>query len=369
MKPTSLAIVVLSAIMLLVAPLHAQQPVNAAQQAFEEGLALMKDGQYAAACEKLEVSQRIEAGMGTQFRLAECYEKQGRLASAWKNFRAVAAQARAEGMPDREGFALKWADALEPRLSKLAIQVPAEVAALPGLAVTHNGAAVASADWGGFAIDKGSHRLVATATGKLDWSVELDINNEGQTFTVKVPMLQDEKSAAAAPVVPATPESPAPAPPASPAATPASAPEATNASKQAAPPPPDAADDTGSGLLIGGLAVAGVGVAGIAAGIGIGAAAKGEYDESETHCVDNMCTQEGLDIRDSARATGTIGTVVFAVGCAAVVGGGLMWLLAPSNDDASGEEAEATLRYHIAPTAGGAYAGVSGHFDWIGGSR
>ncbi len=54
-----------------------------ARSLFDQGRALVKDGNYAAACPKLEESQKIDSGVGTLFNLADCYEHLGRFASAW----------------------------------------------------------------------------------------------------------------------------------------------------------------------------------------------------------------------------------------------------------------------------------------------
>ena len=77
----------------------------AAQALFDEAMRLMKADQNAAACPKLEESQRLDPGMGTEFRLAECYEKVGKLASAWAKFVSVADSAAVARMSDREAVA------------------------------------------------------------------------------------------------------------------------------------------------------------------------------------------------------------------------------------------------------------------------
>ena len=104
----------------------------AAQALFDEAMRLMKAEQTAAACPKLEESQRLDPGMGTEFRLAECYEKVGKLASAWAKFVSVADSAAVARLSERETVARQRAQALVPRLSKLVISVPREVAATPG---------------------------------------------------------------------------------------------------------------------------------------------------------------------------------------------------------------------------------------------
>jgi len=71
------------------------------------------------------------------------------------------------------------------------------------------------------------------------------------------------------------------------------------------------------------------------AGVGVGFAAKSEWDDSSTECQENYCSDEGLDIRDSARGLGTVGTVLFVAGAVALAGGVVIWLTEPS---ASGDE-------------------------------
>ena len=61
--------------------------------------------------------------MGTQFRLAECYEKLGSIASAYQQYMAVADAAKEANKKDRELVARKRADALEPRIARLTIVI------------------------------------------------------------------------------------------------------------------------------------------------------------------------------------------------------------------------------------------------------
>src|SRR4029079_14056302 len=104
-----------------------------AQTLFLDGMKLMGKKQYAEACEKLAKSQTLDPGMGTQFRLAECYEKLGRLASARDQYNSVADAAKAAGKPDREALSRRRAASLEARVAKLTIVIPPTVASLAGL--------------------------------------------------------------------------------------------------------------------------------------------------------------------------------------------------------------------------------------------
>jgi hypothetical protein len=56
--------------------------------------------------------------------------------------------------------------ALEPRLSTLTVEVPPEIAARPGLALTRDGAPLPPAAWGvALPIDAGTHALAALVDG------------------------------------------------------------------------------------------------------------------------------------------------------------------------------------------------------------
>src|SRR5678816_498104 len=80
------------------APTLAQERDPAGAQAlFDQARELTRQGRFAEACPKLQESNRLDPGIGTQFHLADCYEQSGRIASAWAAFLEVASQARATG--------------------------------------------------------------------------------------------------------------------------------------------------------------------------------------------------------------------------------------------------------------------------------
>src|SRR6186713_1130212 len=109
----------------------------AAQALFDQARELIKQKKFVEACPKLQESNRLDPGIGTQFHLADCYEQSGRVASAWALFLDVASQARASGQLDREKAAQKRADNLQPRLPKLVVTVP-EASKTPGLEIRRN---------------------------------------------------------------------------------------------------------------------------------------------------------------------------------------------------------------------------------------
>jgi hypothetical protein len=79
--------------------------------------------------------------------------------------------------------------------------------------------------------------------------------------------------------------------------------------------------------------------------------AKSSYDGAPG-CNATACTDEsGFEARNSAHAQGNVATVVFIVGAAAVVGGGALWLTAPSSAGAANGGSASTLRFGLAPGA------------------
>jgi hypothetical protein len=164
----------------------------AAQALFDEAMRLVKAGQAADACPKLEESQRLDAGMATQFRLAECYERVGKLASAWASFVAVADAAAVARLPERESAARTRAHALAPRLVHLTITVPPAVAALEGVEIQRDGTPVARALWGvPVPVDPGDHHVTVRAPGKQPWEGRVTSGDTAGALTLDVALLQD----------------------------------------------------------------------------------------------------------------------------------------------------------------------------------
>src|SRR6185503_9463067 len=146
-----------------------------AQSLYDDGRRLLQQGRAGEACPKLEASQKLDPAPGTQFHLADCYEKIGRTASAWALFLEVAAQARSRIRAEQEKIARERASALEPKLSKLTFEVAAG-ARVPGLRVTRNGTEIDAALFGTpISVDPGPQRIVAEAPGYEAATLELSV--------------------------------------------------------------------------------------------------------------------------------------------------------------------------------------------------
>ncbi len=317
----NLPVFVVCASVALALPAQAQpnaQAKAAAEALFDEGKKLLNAGDYPAACQKFEESDKLDPALGTELNLASCYEKGGRTASAWAMFRRVAAVAKTKKQADREKLARDRADALESVLSRLTIVVP-DAVRVSGLSVRRNGEPVDPALYGQpVPIDPGAIEIEASAPGKRTFEKSLSLARS-QNETLTVPALEDESAAAA----------PAPPPDAPPQVTtmPVDAPPAEPA------PPPDESGSGSSQRTIG-LVVGGVGIVGLAVGGYFGLRAQSKNDDSKSECLPsdpNRCSARGVSLRDDARSAGNVATVAGGLGLAAVIGGAVLYFTAPSS--------------------------------------
>lgn len=308
----------------------------AAEALFEQARSLMTEGKYADACPRFADSQRLDPSPGTLLNLANCYEKLGRTATAWATYREAASAANAAGRADYVASAQRHADALAPHLAKLTTTVAQPV---DGLQVRRDGVDVAKAEWGvPIPVDAGSHSLEASAPGFKPWSSSVDVAQDGSQVSVAVPALE------AAPVT-------ATAPPTTPASTPPPAPA----------PPPAAEGSPGNGQRIAAVVVGGVGVVGLGLSGVFAVLAKNKYNDSLQDCPTspNVCTQAGVNTRNDALTDGNIASVAFGVGAAALVGGVVLWLTAPS---ASAHPATGQVR--VTPLVGAGTGGALLQGSW-----
>jgi hypothetical protein len=150
---------------------HAQSEkgtqAEAADTLWGQALEAMNNQDYIGACVKLERVVRLRPdGLGAKLKLAECYERAGRLASAWSTYVLVEPLADRANQAERKKTAHEHVEALKPKLAMLTIVVPDGVRALPGIEVTCDDKVVEASQWGApLPVDKGRHVIVVTATG------------------------------------------------------------------------------------------------------------------------------------------------------------------------------------------------------------
>ncbi|WP_437818376.1 hypothetical protein [Sorangium sp. So ce1078] len=269
---------------------------------FREAGALVDAGQPLRACPKYEESLRLYDSVNTRYFLADCYERTGKMASAWAHFLEVAARVRGTGDRAKEARARERAAAVQPKVSRLTVVV--EDASTPGLQVKRGGTPVGPGQWGvPMPVDAGTHVIEASAPGKRTWTARVEVGPGGASSTLVVRPLEDD---------PASRET----------------------------------GGAGNERRVLALVTGGAGIAAVGVGTALGFAAKSRFDESSPFCNGDRCDRRGMDIRGSAVARANVATVVFGVGLAAVAGGGVLWLTAGS--PAKGASVGLT------PTVGGA---------------
>ena len=225
--------------------------------------------------------------------------------------------------------------ALQPDLSKLSIVVPAS-SQVDGLEVKRDGVVVGASSYGvPIPVDPGPHVIDASAPGYKHWSNVVQIASKRDQIAVNLPPLE---SAPEAVVVPP----PVAAQPAQP---------------QQQPPQQAAKDDsTGKTQRIIGIAVAGVGVVGVAVGAVFGLVASGKKGDTTGNCNADLskCNSAGVDAMSSARSSATISTIGFIAGGALAVGGVVLYLTAPKKSE------EKAVAFRISPNGSGATLSFGG---------
>jgi PEGA domain len=283
-----------------------------AQALFDQARELSKKGRYDEACPKFLESNRLDPGIGTQFRLAECYEQSGKIATAWATYLDVASVARSSSQPDREMAATKHATQLEPRLPKLVVNVP-DASRMAGLEVHRDGFSMGAVQWGApVPVDPGAHEITVSAPGHktLQKTVQLE---EGKRLIFEVPALEVDD----------TPAKVAPAPIAS---EPPPTSQAVPAPGQPALPPETQTSKSNVDALpivLGAAGVVGLGVGGIFAlkAVSTNKQSKNNCDGSDP----NQCSPTGISQRNDARSQGNISTVGMIAGGAFLIASVITW--------------------------------------------
>jgi hypothetical protein len=173
-----------------------------AEELFRQGQSLMQAQRFAEACPKLAESQRLDPGTGTLLNLGVCHEREGKLASAWAEYNDVLTLAQRDGREDRVAYAKERIAAVEPRLSRLKIEL-SPGSDVPTLEVKLDGHVVGRPTLGvALPVDPGVHRVAASASGKRPWETSVTIPTGPIEIVVALPALTD---ATAEPLAPPTP--------------------------------------------------------------------------------------------------------------------------------------------------------------------
>ena len=208
MKPRLVGGLLLWSALLLAPASLAQSETKAAvaEGLYRQARDLMAAGNYDEACPKFAESQRLDPATGTLLNLAACHEKQGKLATAWIEYSDALFAARRDGREDRVEYARERAAELEPKLSRLTLQLDAG-ADHPGLEIELDGASLGRAVVGApMPIDPGKHTLRVSAPGKKPSTHVIEIAPLADRKVLSIPALE------AAPPEPVAPVAATPAP-------------------------------------------------------------------------------------------------------------------------------------------------------------
>ncbi|AKV04801.1 hypothetical protein AKJ09_11464 [Labilithrix luteola] len=272
------------------APAPAQDPkLVEAERLFVEAKRLMNEMRVSEACRAFEESQKLDPAVGTQFNIADCLEREGRIATAYRQFSDLHDVLARVG-DDRAPQAEARARALEPKLPRITIRIPWSKS-VSGLVVMRDGETVEHSMLGtSVPVDPGAHKIVVQATNKKDYAVTVNAAL-GKADVVDVPALADVERQVVV-------------------------------------------RNTGVSQRNIGLVVAGVGVAAVGTSVVLGFVAKGNYDGAVEGCTDlgdRYQCPPGNRSGDaaSAQSMGTVATIVGGIGAVAIVTGGVLWFTAP----------------------------------------
>lgn len=278
---------------------RAADPSTQAKALADEALRLSNENRLDEACPKFAESLRIEPTLPRMLDAAACFDKRGDIATALAHYKDAIAVAETLGDP-RAAAARERANALRLRVPRLVVEVQEPIF---GLEVRRDGVPLAPQAYGqAVNIDPGEHVITATAPGKRSWFGLVRTTDNGAASAVVVPKLEDE---------PATVY-------------------VARRSRDEITIDRDTPPKKGDTQRVIGLALAGLGIAGIGMGTVFGLQAKFRLDESNTYCRGNICDQEvGVERRKQAKESAQVATYTFGAAIVTGLTGAALYFFAP----------------------------------------
>ncbi|HEY5959367.1 MAG TPA: tetratricopeptide repeat protein [Polyangiaceae bacterium] len=289
----------------------------------QQGMVLLKQGKIAEACPKFAESHRIRPGTGILMRLALCHEQSGNLARAWHSYLDAAARAKRASDVTVQQLAEKRAAALEPRLSRVTLQLDQSAKEAFPFAVTCDGNPVAKAELGSsLVLDPGLHVIVATAPGRKRFVETVRIGENGATseLTISLPELTKRAS------LPSSDE-----------------------------PPRRQPRSAWSNQHTAAVISAGIGAVGVGIGSFFGLRVAAKMSDARDRCGGGSsgCPPESLALQSQSRDAARISTLGFACGAVGIASGLVLWLTATE-----GSKESRVVGLQLAPAVGKGTAGL-----------
>ncbi len=279
----------------------------AAVESFRRGTALVEKGNLQDAIEAFRDALAHEpSSVGARLDLADCYEKVGAPAPAWREYTLAESYAQ-KGNDSRRTLARSSAAHLEPRLLLVTLSRPAA----PSMRVRADGDAIADEILarGVFALAPGSHRVEASAPGKKTLAIDV-AGRAGETRAIAIALVDDAPAAHDAPI------------------------GSLDSSR-------------GSSQKTWALVVGGVGLAGVVAGSITGLVAESKRTTLKSEANDpTIGAARFYDDRTTAKTFALVSTGSFIAGGVGLAAGSLLFFTAPASDERS-------ARIHVRPTLGG----------------
>jgi hypothetical protein len=306
----------------------------AASGLFEDARRLREAGNLAEACPKFEASFEADPQLGALMNLADCLERDGRLASAYGRWGDAIELATRRG-DDRVDYARDRRDAVGPRLSFITLKGVGEA---PDLVVYKGNAKISPGAFGTALPVNPGETLIQVVRGEdVLWETKV-VLAEKQESTVEIPLGEIA------------------------AQNPTTVKKRTSVGETRILGTGPEIEGFWSKLRIAGFVVGGVGVLGLGGGLVAGGLALGKRGDLDGECASSgdsqFCTQAGLETYDDAKLLADVSTWTM-VGSGVVTAIGITLIIAAPNDYRSLEE-----RAFVVPwvTPEGAGATVLGTF-------
>lgn len=284
-----------------------------------EGMKLAEKGDCGAAIDKLARAEKLFHAPTTLERLGECQVQVGKVVEGTENLGRVAREELAPGAPAAfvaaKARARKQLAAATPKLAhaKISVRAPADAA----VSIAVDGSPVNAANVGEERVlDPGAHLVEASAPGYLKASTSITLR-EGGKEDVTLTLIVDPEAARAARQAAA-------------AASSAPSSSSSGAGGEAKPP---AAEQPGPNRTLA-YVVLGAGVVGVGLGSVFGLTALSKKNDLSKACPNSTCHTSQQSELDSAKTSGTISTIAFAAGGAALILGGVLFFTAGSGSAA-----------------------------------
>jgi hypothetical protein len=188
-----------------------------AQGRYDQAATMLAQQRYDVACPTFDdVARLVPGSNAANASRAECYLRAGRLATALARYSTIEAEAVAKGESARAAQVRARVESLRARVAHLVLALPEPVKRLPGLEIRFDGVLLDPSQVGApMPLDKGTHRVEVTATGREPLVETIEIAEDGETSTLAVAM--------PIPIVPPPPPPRSPEPPSAPRGSPSRA--------------------------------------------------------------------------------------------------------------------------------------------------